>query len=148
MDVVRLLQNKTRCLQRFVEESSRFLAQAEAGQPEGMPLLEAFLEAREGILRAIDLFDRKIDEAVLLTSPEARTEALKQAVAAEVQEQVQWLGRSAKIDERISQVLILESTRLKQAAASNDKGRKTLGKFKSQTNESGSSSGQVLDHEL
>ncbi len=136
MDVVKLLQNKSRCLQRFVEESSGFLAQAESGE---MTRLEAFLEGRESILRALELFDRKIDETVAATPTNERTQALRDAVGVELKVQAQWLDRSAKIDERISNLLQLEATRLRKAAAASGKGRKTLSKFKSS---------QGLDHEL
>ena len=83
MDVLSLLRSKNRCLEKFLEASTDFLTQARS--TDSLPDLPAFEARRDAILKAIDLYDRKVNEAVAMLpqGPKART--LPEGLAAAVE---------------------------------------------------------------
>jgi hypothetical protein len=69
MDVVKLFQSKNRCLKKFHEIASILAQDLENGNFETLKEAES---QREAIIKAMELYDRKISEAISLLDPKKR----------------------------------------------------------------------------
>jgi hypothetical protein len=129
MDVLSLLRSKNRCLEKFLEASSGFLAQARSSGR--LPDLPSFEARREAILRAIDLYDRKVSEAVALLPPGPRPQELVKAVEASLKEKDVVVHRILAVDEQILLLVEEEKNKVLKEMASNQKRTTLTQKFKS-----------------
>src|SRR5947209_1420807 len=98
MDVVALLRSKNRCLEKYLQLSVDFWEEAEKSDLSG---LSAFEMKRDATLKAIDLFDRKLGEAVSLLPPDGRTQELVETVKQALQMKEDIIHRILNIDLKI-----------------------------------------------
>lgn len=142
MDVIRLLKSKNRCLQKFLELSTEFLASAEAGD---LTRLDRFQVRRESTLKALELYDRKISTVVETLPSERRTSELIQAVSELLAHKDQLIQMILTTDNRIMLRIEEEKSRLLREMASNMKANETVKRFKSSWV---SESGEGIDRKL
>jgi hypothetical protein len=126
--ILTLLRSKNRCLERFIAISNEFLAQAGRGE---FGDLEGFELRRESTLKAIELYDRKISEAVLQLAEGRRTQSLVEAVKDALDRKDALVHEILDIDMRIISLIEQEKNRLLQELSSARRGKDLLGKFKS-----------------
>jgi hypothetical protein len=127
MDVLALLRSKNKCLEKFLSLSADFLEKAEGGDVSGLSLLE---ERRGACLKAIELYDRKISEAVAMVPPSERTELADAVQLALDKRQIiveKIVATDAKIIARVEE----EKARILTELNKTKKTKNTLGKFKS-----------------
>lgn len=128
MEVISLLQNKNRCLQKFLRISLEFSNRAEQGDLEN---LAEFEREREITLKAIDLFDRKISENVVMLSDDDRTPELIEMVKNALSAKEDMIHRILEVDLKIISIIEKEKSRLLQELTHDKKNKDTLSKFKS-----------------
>jgi len=128
MDVNGLLQNKKRCLRRFLEVSERFLAEAEQGSLSG---LGQFDRERESVLKTLALIDRQMTEAVRALPLASRTPALSKTVQSSLDEEAFLVESISKVDNRIVGCIESEKQRLLRELATSRKSQEIAGRFKS-----------------
>lgn len=129
MDVLSLLRSKNRCLEKFLQASTEYLAQAQ--RSEELPSLAPFEAARDAILKAIALYDRKISEAVSLLPPGERPASLVEAVKKALDEKEKLIHRILLVDDQIFQRLEDEKTKTLKEIAANNRSAMLAQKFKS-----------------
>jgi len=133
MDVLSLLRSKNRCLQKFLQASIDFLESADhSGQ---LPDLVEFESSREAILKAIDLYDRKVSEAVSLLDSDTSSEPERQKFISEVKaaldEKSDLVYRILKTDDRILSLIEEEKNKVFKELSSVQKQEEIARKFKS-----------------
>jgi hypothetical protein len=128
MDVLRLLRSKNRCLERFLELTEEFWESAEKDDLSGLAVFES---RRDSTLRAIQLFDRKIEEAVALIRAEQRTEELTREIRAQLERREGLVHEIIAADLKIIGKIEKERSRLLKEMNETRKSREVLGKFKS-----------------
>ena len=129
MDVLSLLRSKNRCLEKFLQTSTDFLTKARRSGE--LHELVSFETQRDAILKAIDLYDRKVNEAVALLPPGKRPQALVAAVESSLNEKDLLVRRILLVDDQILQLIDAEKTRILKEMAANHKQTATVQKFKS-----------------
>jgi hypothetical protein len=143
MDVLSLLRSKNRCLEKFLEASTDFLA--EALRSEQLPDLPKFESHRDAILKAVALYDRKINEAVSDLKPGGFPRILVQAVEASLKERETLVHRILLIDDQILERVESEKTKILKEIAANQRQAQAAQKFKSAWI---SESGEEIDERL
>lgn len=139
-ELMKLLRGKNRCLQRFLDSSAAFLSATDAGDFTGLGALQA---RRESIIRAMDLFDRRIANSIArLPSGPARKEATR-IVEPALAEGERLVTEILAIDDRILVRIAAERDRVAGEIAASRKTQSTLSKFKSSW--VGQDSGQEID---
>jgi len=134
MDVLSLLRSKNRCLRKFLQASTEFLASAE--ESETLPDVVEFGTRRDAILKAIDLYDRKISEAVALL-PEARSpgqelpKELIDGIQAALDDKKALVHQILQVDDKILALIDAEKNRVLKDMASTQKQDEITRKFKS-----------------
>ena len=141
-DVLRLVDSKTRCLQRFLELTKRFLSTAENGDFSG---LNAFEIGREAIVKALGMYDRKVNENVIRIPLADRNPTLSHAVQARLNEQGRLLKEIIKIDQHVMVCIEREKNRVQQELINSQKRHELAGRFKSSWMPE---SGEGLDQKL
>jgi hypothetical protein len=129
MDVLSLLRSKNRCLEKFLEASTEFLADAE--RSDALPDLPSFELRRDAILKAIELYDRKINEAVSLLPPGQKPLPLVEAVKVALDSKEALIRRILLVDERILERVEAEKTKVLKEIVSTHKQANLVQKFKS-----------------
>jgi hypothetical protein len=146
MDVLTLLRSKNRCLLRFEQASLRFLGETEgaavASVENSLPKLE---RSRSRILKALGMFDRKLDTAIGSLADEARTEAFLADVRAEAAETDRIVAGLLKLDESVVARIQECRERIAIELAASEKSKQLVGKFKS---EWAGTSGEEIDRKL
>ncbi len=143
MDVLALLRSKNRCLERFLEASREFLVVH--GNDPDLGMLPDLQKSRESALKAIGLFDQKLEETVNLLPEVSRSDELIQAVRNELARKDAIVEQILKVDlELISRIEAAKNAILRDLS-SEKRSRDTLGKFKSTWVPS---SGEGLDETL
>jgi hypothetical protein len=130
----------------FLQASTEFLAQAK--RTDELPDLPAFEARRDAILKAIELYDRKVSEAVALLAPspsEAKPAALIQAVEAALKEKDILVHRILVIDDQILDRVEAEKTKVLKNLVQTQKSAQIAQKFKSTWV---SESGEEIDEKL
>jgi hypothetical protein len=148
MDVLKLLAGKNRYLLRFEQTSLAFLSATEApalplGDFEGA--LSSLEKTRARILKAIELFDRKLTEVAESLPDEARSRANLDGLKGLARDTDEILARLLKIDEKILQRIQQAKDRVSQEISAADRSRQTMNKFRSCWV---STSGEGLDQTL
>ncbi len=140
MDVLSLLRSKNRCLEKFLALSREFLdagAQVES--------LNSFESRRDATLKAIELYDRKLGEAISLITAIDRTPEMIEGVKRELARKESLVHQILDIDLRIIGKIEEEKNRLLQQVATARKGKEVLSRFKSSWI---AESGEELDETL
>jgi hypothetical protein len=129
MDVLALLRSKNKCLERFLEASQGFISR-EQNAPD-LNALPELQQRRESAIKAIELYDRKIEEAAALLTEADRTEELSTAVKAELTRRDVLVEKILRVDlELISRIEDAKNSLLRDMA-NEKKSKDTLAKFKS-----------------
>jgi hypothetical protein len=128
MDVIGLLQNKKRCLQRLLETSLKFGAEAESGD---LSRLSEFDSARASAFKTLQLTDARITDAVRALPIAERTPALSAAVQASLDEEFELVQRITLADNRVGALIEREKQRLQSEIAATRRSHELTGKFKS-----------------
>jgi len=130
MDVLGLLRSKNRCLRNFLQASTAFLDEAErSGQ---LPDIVALETRRDAILKAIDLYDRKINEAVCLLGTGANhAPELVEAVKAALEEKTALIHRILQLDDRLLELIDAEKNKVLKDLSFAHKQAEVSKKFKS-----------------
>lgn len=128
MDVLGLLQSKNRCLKKFLELSAEFLKSAEKGD---LSALSDFESRRDAIVRVLELFDRRIAEAIQRLPAAERSDMLIAAIHRELEAKNTLVQSILSVDEKIMMSIEREKDRIAQDIASSEKGKNMVKKFKS-----------------
>ena len=143
MDVLALLRSKNRCLEKFRDLSRDFLV--DCARKEDFTLIQQFQNRRDSTLKAMELYDRKITEAVKFILDHERTpelvEAVKSALARKDHFVQEILGLDLEIISRIEEA----KNGLLREFASSRKSKESLSKFKSKWM---TPSGEEIDRKL
>lgn len=128
MDVLTILRSKNRCLERFLELSLSFAREMDKDDLSG---LAQFQERREDIIKALDLYDRKITEAVSLLPLIERTPELIQAVESALTRKDELVHKILEEDLKIiSRIEDTKNNTLREMGSTR-KTKEIVGKFKS-----------------
>jgi len=127
-DVVGLLRSKNKCLQRFLDVSVTFLAQASEGD---FSQLQIFQDSRDASLKAIDLYDRKVTEAIQLLPAIENTADLSFQVEECLQNKHRLVALILSTDEKIMALIDQEKTKIQRELTQSQKSKEAVGKFKS-----------------
>lgn len=142
MDVLPLLRSKNRCLQKFHDISVAFREQAMSGN---LDELSQFENRREAALKAIELYDRKIAEAVSQLPAGDKDPDLVRAVRAALDEKENLIAGILRVDADIIRKIEEARDNLLNDLSTTRKSRDNVSKFKSAwMNESG----EELDTQL
>jgi hypothetical protein len=135
-EVLGLLRSKNRCLAKFLEASKAFL---QANDTLGtLPSLDDFELKREAILKAIFLYERKINEAAAALTSDTKTPEFIAMVEEALNAKDKILAEISITDNRVLNLVEQEKMRVAKELTSSQKSRELMGKFKSSwVNESG-----------
>ena len=128
MDVLGLLQTKNRCLSRFITLTEKFLETSENGD---LSSLAEFEENREAVVKTVQLFDRKITEAVNLLRPQDRTPELISSVRRSIAQTDALLATVISTDSRVLTRITEEKNRILRDLSSSEKNKSMVNKFRS-----------------
>jgi hypothetical protein len=135
MDVIKLFQSKNRCLGKFHEIAVLLADQLESGNFQTLKDAEAH---REAIIKTMELYDRKIAEAITLLDPKDKTDSLKALIQKELDAKTDIIHKILKTENRIVVAIENEKVRIQKELAVTEKNKNTVKKFKSGwVNESG-----------
>jgi hypothetical protein len=127
-DVLRLLENKNRCLQKFLQVSEDLLVCARAGD---FSTLSAVERRRDAIIKTLELYDRKIAEAVSLLPPSDRDSSLSKRVEALLDAKNNLIQLILHGDEELMTRIRTEKDRIERAINEGERGNSVLKKYKS-----------------
>ena len=142
MDVSSLLKSKNKCLEKFLELSSEFWDRAQTGD---LSELVMFQTRREATLKAVDLYDRKINEIVSLMTSDKNSPALVAEVKAALERKDALVKQILELDFKIIAKIEDEKARLVRELSSSRKSQEIAAKFKSTWI---AESGEELDKKL
>ena len=128
MDVIRLLNSKNRCLRKFLGLSREYLARFEK---EGYGQLERFHKSRDRIIRALDLYDRKIAECIALIPTLTERQAMADQIRPILAERESIVREILSVDEAIILGIEKERQRIAEELGVSRKGIDALGRYKS-----------------
>lgn len=131
MDVLTLLKSKNRCLERLLSLSQQFVAETSTMEPLDMSGLTQFEARREATLKALDLFERKLSEAVSLLTPIEKTPALVAAVRTELERKEALIHQILEVDLKIISKIEETKNQILREINSGKKNREVLSRFKS-----------------
>jgi hypothetical protein len=122
-EVLGLLRSKNRCLVKFLETSKAFLLSHDTLGT--LPSLDEFELKREAILKAVFLYERKINEAAETLHSSAKTPEFIAAVEDKI------LAEISVTDNRVLNLVEQEKMRIAKELTSSQKSRELVQKFKS-----------------
>ncbi|MBL7715660.1 MAG: hypothetical protein JNL01_09350 [Bdellovibrionales bacterium] len=131
MDVLTLLKSKNKCLERFLSLSQQFVAETPSADSLDMATLSQFEARREATLKAMDLFERKLSEAVSLLTPIEKTPELVAAVRAELERKEVLIHKILEVDLKIISKIEETKNQILREISSGKKNREVLSRFKS-----------------
>lgn len=143
MDVLALLRSKNRCLEKFRDLSRDFLI--DCARKDEFSKIQLFQEKRDSTLKAMDLYDRKVTEAVEFISARERTPELADAVRSELARKDAFVQEILALDLEIISRIEDAKNRLLHEFAASRKSKESLSKFKSKWIPS---SGEEIDRKL
>jgi hypothetical protein len=127
--VLGLLRSKNRCLVKFLEASKAFLLSNDTLGV--LPSLDEFELKREAILKAVFLYERKINEAAETLPSGAKTPEFIAAVEATLAAKDKILAEISVTDNRVLNLVEQEKMRIAKELTSSQKSRELVQKFKS-----------------
>ncbi len=142
MDVLKLLQSKNRCLQKFLKCSEDFLAFSESGD---LTYIHKFQKQRNSIVKALLLYDIKISEIVKTLSENQKTTSLIDSIKKILIDKEDLVQTILITDQRIIVQIEKEKSRLLKELSTSDKSSQQVKKFRSKWI---SESGEKLDGKL
>ena len=128
MELLSLIRSKNRCLERFMQLSIEFLADAETGDYDE---IGEFQTKREGILRAMDLYNRKVNEFLEANPDSIRARDISDEIRVLTYRSDEIVAEIADIDRRIILSLEVERDRTVSEIQESKKVKNTVGRFKS-----------------
>lgn len=123
-----LLRSRNRCLERFLKVSQEYLSLSD---DEKVLQIEALEAGRASALKAIMLFDSKIDLAISALTPEERTESLVENVRHLLREREVVFAHVQKCDSEINETIERLGRAIEREILSLKKSKEVIGKFKS-----------------
>ena len=130
--VTKLLRSKNRCLRTLLELSDEFVkATAHGGFPTVDSALPTYQAQRDGIIKAIELYDRKLNEAIAALTPAARTPELIEKLRKDVDLSDSLVRGILKKDEEINRRLNDAKLDLLRELTANERNKAIASKFKS-----------------
>ncbi len=142
MEILSLLRSKNRCLQRLLHLSEQFASELEK---KGLESLEQFQAKREAIMKALELYDRKVAEVATTIPSEKRTPSLIQDVRKILAQKEELVSRIMKSDQKIISRIEQEEEEILKEMTLTKKAGGIVKKFKSNWV---SSSGEEIDRKL
>ncbi len=142
MGVLSLIRSKNRCVQRFLDLTEEFCFLAEGDRLER---LEEFTAQRDAAIRAMELFDRKINEAVAGLTAQEKTPELVSAILGLIEQRDRMIERIQELDRQLIGRIEAHQASLMKELADARKSKQTLNKFKSTWVPE---SGEGLDHKI
>jgi len=142
IDVIKLIESQNRCLKRFVTDSQQFIASANRGDLSELYQLQ---EKRDSIIKALQLYDRKISREVLNLNSKAKTPEFIQTVKELCQQKENLIQSILALDSKIISLIEEEKLRLMKEVSEFEKRTNLTKKFKSTWV---SESGEKLDGKL
>jgi hypothetical protein len=125
MDVIKLLRSKNRCLRRLLDLTDRFLNEND------LEALSGLQTQRDAIFKGLDLYDRKISEALSLLTSDRRTPELIATVQAILFEKDSLIQGIIRKDNELMARIDAKKAQLLEEVAASRKSRDLVGKFKS-----------------
>jgi|GEM_PF-860510 len=141
-EVLSLLRSKNRCLERYFEITAKF---RDSCMNDDLSRLAEFEHERDSALRAIGLFDRKIEQLAPRIDPNDRTPQIVAAIRALLDARAELVHRIVGVDLQIIGKIEAARTEILRDMSAVRKNRESLAKFKSQWI---ADSGEELDQKL
>jgi hypothetical protein len=130
--VVKLLRSKNRCLRTLLELSDEFVkATMHGGFPTVDAALPTYQSQRDGIIKAIELYDRKLNESISTLSPAERTPELIEKLRKDVELSDSLVRGILRKDEEINKRLNDAKLDLLRELTANERNKAIANKFKS-----------------
>lgn len=129
MDVTKVLQSKNRCLEKLLELSIAFLNKecTEHFHED----LEAFISERDAILKVLDLYDRKVTEAIRALPLAERTPELISQVQLTLNEKDRLIQTIILKDNELTLRIEERKRKLQEDLNASRRSHDLAGKFKS-----------------
>lgn len=128
MEVLKVLKSKNLCLNNLLTECTKFLNSAQNGD---LSCLDDFQKKRASTIKALDLYDRKINELIEKLPAADRTPELQQAIKQTQSLKDQLTHSIITLDEEIISLIKEERNRLLKELTSVDRSSQMVKKFKS-----------------
>lgn len=139
MDVIKLLKTKNRCLERVLNLSIQFLEKNDLND------LDSFQIERGAIFKAIDLYDRKILEALANVKKLEKDSPLAEQLHAILKDKERLIREILLQDNDLMARIELKKRKILEDLAAGRKNHEMVGKFKSAWIAAG---GEELDRTL
>jgi hypothetical protein len=133
MDVIKVLQSKNRCLEKLLDLSDAFLAK-ESGEHLSENFngdLDTFIRERDSILKVLDLYDRKVTEAIRALPLSERTPELISNVQMVLNEKDRLIQSIILKDNELTLRIEERKKKLQDDLIASRKSHELAGKFKS-----------------
>lgn len=141
MEVDELFSAKIRCLEKYVSLSRNLLSELEVGVFEH---LENTYHERDTILRAIELYDSRIDQALLDLPADKVSEERMNRIKQLMEQWKAHLHQAYDLDAQMIALIEKEKDSVQAEMAQTQKSRDVIKRFHSQ---SGKGSGEGLDQQ-
>ncbi len=134
MVAMKAMESKRKCLERFRDLSLQCTKRLAMGDFAG---LKEFLEERDSILKAIDLYDRKLQTAMQSVADSAQQMELNVRTKDTHQAVIQLVEEIRGIDGVLLEKIEAEGKRVEEEVTKASRAKEALGKFRSGTDERG-----------
>jgi hypothetical protein len=142
MEVLKLMQSRNRCLVKFQECTLAFLKEAQAGN---FSQIESFQKNRDYLIKAFQLYDRKLTSVIELLPRGYRTPLLLQEVSNENARSEYLIKNIFKLDQEVITLINEEKSKLQNELFESDRNHNQVNKFKSHWV---SEAGEILDGKI
>jgi len=147
-EILSHLRSKNRCLENLLDATQRFLSLpieelAENAIDRTVDPLAVYERERTSSLKALDLYDRKINEMISALSSDSLPSSFQSAAKNELLTNEKLINAIFKADDVVFEKIQTAQSRLSKIMQETRKGKETLSKFKS-ISESGNSVDQKL----
>ena len=135
-EILSLLRSKNRCLERLSDSTQAFIASpidqiAENAEKTNQNPLENYEQERESALKALELYDRKVNEAIASLPSDKLSAEFQIEAKAELVKNERLIIEALQNDDAVFAKIEEARTRLAQLMNENRKSRDILSKFKS-----------------
>lgn len=133
-EILSLIRSKNRCLERLMEATRELLTVPTESLTEGpadRAPLDIYDRERASVIRALELYDRKLNEIIARLPADARTPAFLEEAKAEIHRNEQLIVSVFNADDIVFRKIADAQARLTGQLATNRRSRDTLAKFKS-----------------
>lgn len=126
--IARLLDSRNKCLQKILELSRGFAAEAEGGSFASLPLFE---KKRASLFRALELHEKKLTALISALTPAQRTPDLIARARTATQLHSTLVAQVTSVDNRIMELIEREKQAVQEAVSISRKHKAVTHKFKS-----------------